>query len=528
MGSLCCSGSAAAEADPPPIFPQPQVGSPIYEMPWPPRPRDLMVVMSSWYKTSGLNSHVEYQIKVCLRPNAGAPTNTSKLLQGEPPLVLWSVHRRYQEMYPVFRRLREIDKETIPEIPAGTVDRALRNRSEAGQSKEEERMIGFSRLFNAALSDIFLSGYPDLHKLLGAPAGFGSVALHERDFDKMVVFDPAFIGRIRDPSSEDYAVPPSPIQSPSSPMSEVKGSRRNSGSRGSQRQSSGGPTGSINALPDAVMLQNWRRVHRLGSGAVGTVWLGLLDDARQLAVKVVPWNSADVAAREPIQAEFALLCRLRHPNIVSVLGSHFVDGAAGSEFQIFLELVPGGSVAQLVRKVGRLPRKVVRVYTKQALEALAYLHGRGIVHRDVKGANLLLGVSGELKLADFGCSKCLGVAPDSVEPPGATTMAGTPFWMAPEVISPQKVGGAYGLKCDVWSLGCSVIEMLGVLPWNNLQGATAWETMYAIANAKTGPALPPDIDQRLQAFLGRCLTRDVSRRPSADALLLDDYFRHDS
>ncbi|KAG1359054.1 hypothetical protein COCNU_08G005000 [Cocos nucifera] len=119
---------------------------------------------------------------------------------------------------------------------------------------------------------------------------------------------------------------------------------------------------------------------------------------------------------------------------------------------IFLEFVPGGSISSLLGKFGSFPESVIRTYTKQLLQGLEYLHQNGIIHRDIKGANILVDNKGCIKLADFGASKQVAKLATMN---AAKSMKGTPYWMAPEVI----LQTGHSFSADIWSVGCTVIEM---------------------------------------------------------------------
>ena len=134
---------------------------------------------------------------------------------------------------------------------------------------------------------------------------------------------------------------------------------------------------------------------------------------------------------------------------------------------IFLEYVPGGSLRSLLDRFGTLEEAVVRLYSRQILLGLEYLHANGIAHRDVKAANVLVSNDGSVKLADFGASKRTRDAMPAANANATGGHAkGTPLWMAPEVIraAPRSQGWR---KADVWSVGCTVIEMsTGKPPWS--------------------------------------------------------------
>ncbi|XP_044429668.1 mitogen-activated protein kinase kinase kinase NPK1 [Triticum aestivum] len=157
-----------------------------------------------------------------------------------------------------------------------------------------------------------------------------------------------------------------------------------------------------------IPLIRWRKGKMIGSGAFGQVYLGMdLDTGELLAVKQV-LNGSTNATREKAQAhireleeEVKLLKNLSHPNIVRYLGTVREEDT----LNILLEFVPGGSIQSLLGKLGSFPEAVIRKYTRQILQGLEYLHSNAIIHRDIKGANILVDNKGCIKLADFGASK---------------------------------------------------------------------------------------------------------------------------
>jgi mitogen-activated protein kinase kinase kinase len=164
-------------------------------------------------------------------------------------------------------------------------------------------------------------------------------------------------------------------------------------------------------------------------------------------------------------------------------------------FNIFLEYVPGGSVAALLRNYGAFEEPLVRNFVRQILEGLNYVHERGIVHRDIKGANVLVDNKGGIKISDFGISKKLedsasyethssahGLTEDVLSDlmPGnrlhRPSLQGSVYWMAPEVVKQV----AYTKKADIWSVGCLIVEMLtGEHPWAQLNQMQAIFKVFA-------------------------------------------------
>ncbi|KAK1310863.1 Mitogen-activated protein kinase kinase kinase NPK1 [Acorus calamus] len=178
----------------------------------------------------------------------------------------------------------------------------------------------------------------------------------------------------------------------------------------------------------------WRKGELIGCGAFGRVYMGMnLDSGELLAIKqvLIPANNASKEKAQvhikELEEEVKLLKNLSHPNIVRYLGTAREE----ETLNILLEFVPGGSISSLLGKFGSFPESVIKMYTKQLLHGLEYLHRNGIIHRDIKGANILVDNKGRIKLADFGASKQVV---ELATVTGAKSMKGTPYWMAPEVI----------------------------------------------------------------------------------------------
>ncbi|KAL3582418.1 hypothetical protein D5086_016750 [Populus alba] len=273
---------------------------------------------------------------------------------------------------------------------------------------------------------------------------------------------------------------------------------------------------SIPSLPppskkeDAPLIR-WRKGELIGCGAFGRVYMGMnLDSGELLAVKQVS-IAASSASKEKTQAhireleeEVKLLKNLSHPNIVRYLGTAREDDS----LNILLEFVPGGSISSLLGKFGSFPESVIRMYTKQLLLGLEYLHKNGIMHRDIKGANILVDNKGCIKLADFGASKKVATIN------GAKSMKGTPYWMAPEVI----LQTGHSFSADIWSVGCTVIEMAtGKPPWSQQYQEVA--ALFHIGTTKSHPPIPEHLSIEAKDFLLKCLQEVPNLRPAASELL---------
>lgn len=272
--------------------------------------------------------------------------------------------------------------------------------------------------------------------------------------------------------------------------------------------------------PPPSLPRRWTRGDALGAGSFGSVYLGLNSDTGELfAVKEVALDPhLDDASRrdsaeavEQLEREVHLLSRLQHPNIVRYVGIARDDDA----LYIFLEYVPGGSIASLLDRFGAFEESVAAVYASQIAVGLDYLHSQRTVHRDVKGANILVEKSGRIKLADFGMAKQIVEQMATAAPGrGGDAMAGSAFWMAPEVVKQQ----THGAPADVWSVGCVVIEMLtGVPPWSDCGGQV--QAIFKIGGTGELPTMPEWISDDARDLVSSCLRRDPDERPSAADLL---------
>ncbi|CAI9285286.1 unnamed protein product [Lactuca saligna] len=258
----------------------------------------------------------------------------------------------------------------------------------------------------------------------------------------------------------------------------------------------------------------WRKGELIGCGAFGRVYMGMnLDSGELLAVKQVS-VVVNTASKDKTQAhireleeEVKLLKNLSHPNIVRYLGTAREE----ESLNIFLEFVPGGSISSLLGKFGSFPESVIRMYTKQLLLGLEYLHKNGIMHRDIKGANILVDNKGRIKLADFGASKKVV---ELATMTGAKSMKGTPYWMAPEVI----LQTGHSFSADIWSVGCTVIEMAtGKPPWSQQYQEVA--ALFHIGTTKAHPPIPDHLSAEAKDFLLKCLQKEPNLRPDASELL---------
>ncbi|KAI4384131.1 hypothetical protein MLD38_009896 [Melastoma candidum] len=244
----------------------------------------------------------------------------------------------------------------------------------------------------------------------------------------------------------------------------------------------------------------------IGKGAYGRVYKGLdLENGDFVAIKQVSLENIAQEDLNIIMQEIDLLKNLNHKNIVKYLGSLKTK----THLHIILEYVENGSLANIIKpnKFGPFPESLVAVYIAQVLEGLVYLHEQGVIHRDIKGANILTTKEGLVKLADFGVATKLNEADVNTH-----SVVGTPYWMAPEVIEMSGVCAA----SDIWSVGCTVIELLTCIPpYYDLQPMPA---LFRIVQ-DDHPPIPDNLSPDITDFLRQCFKKDARQRPDAKTLL---------
>ena len=274
---------------------------------------------------------------------------------------------------------------------------------------------------------------------------------------------------------------------------------------------------------------NWMQGALIGQGSFGSVFLALHAVTGELmAVKQVevPSNSNSHLDKKKeimvaaLKREIDLLRDLQHENIVQYLGSN----SDAEHFNIFLEYVPGGSVAAMLNSYGQLQEPLIRTFVRQILAGLSYLHGRDIIHRDIKGANVLVDNRGKIKISDFGISK--RVEASALLQPAKNgghihrpSLQGSVFWMAPEVVKQT----SYTRKADIWSLGCLIVEMFtGTHPFPN---CSQLQAIFQIGNSSAKPTTPDNASEEGQIFLKQTFEIDHEKRPSADELLQSPFLK---
>ncbi|XP_044336096.1 mitogen-activated protein kinase kinase kinase 17 [Triticum aestivum] len=245
---------------------------------------------------------------------------------------------------------------------------------------------------------------------------------------------------------------------------------------------------------------HWTRLRTLGCGASGAVVSLAADGASGELFAVKSVRAADAAQ---LSREQGILSGLSSPHVVACIGG---GGARDGSYHLFLEFAPGGSLAdEAARNGGRLEERAVRAHATDVLRGLAYIHGKSLVHGDVKSRNVVIGADGRAKIADFGCARALGEA---------RPIGGTPAFMAPEVARGEEQGPA----ADVWALGCTVVEMAtGRAPWGEMDNVLA--AVHRIGYTDAVPEVPTWLSAEAKSFLAMCFARDARERCTAAELL---------
>jgi len=261
-----------------------------------------------------------------------------------------------------------------------------------------------------------------------------------------------------------------------------------------------------------IMESPWKSYHQgkeLGAGAVGLVTLAVHKTTKEkVAMKQIDLvESEDLM--DLILLEIEVMKKLKHQNLVNFVEA-YMDG---DELFIAMEYMEGGDLTDLVLTV-EVPERVIARFCKELVSGIQHLHSNGLIHRDLKSDNLLLGMEGQVKITDFGFASKIQAGEKRI------TMAGTPYWMAPEIVNQQ----AYDAKVDIWSMGIMALEMKdGEPPY---MGTDPIRAIWLIAqHGKPDIHGEEKLSREFKDFLDRCLEVDVDARWTAEQLLSHPFLK---
>ncbi|XP_024589531.1 mitogen-activated protein kinase kinase kinase kinase 1 isoform X1 [Neophocaena asiaeorientalis asiaeorientalis] len=250
-------------------------------------------------------------------------------------------------------------------------------------------------------------------------------------------------------------------------------------------------------------------LQRLGGGTYGEVFKARDKVTGDLvALKMVKMEPDDDVST--LQKEILILKTCRHPNIVAYHGSYLWL----QKLWICMEFCGAGSLQDIYQVTGPLSELQISYVCREVLQGLAYLHSQKKIHRDIKGANILINDAGEVRLADFGISAQIGATLAR-----RLSFIGTPYWMAPEVAAVALKGG-YNELCDIWSLGVTAIELAELQP--PLFDVHPLRVLFLMT--KSGYQ-PPRLKEKgkwsaaFHNFVKVTLTKSPKKRPGATKML---------
>ncbi|KAK7109444.1 hypothetical protein V1264_013484 [Littorina saxatilis] len=268
---------------------------------------------------------------------------------------------------------------------------------------------------------------------------------------------------------------------------------------------------------DIDPLTFWDIIGELGDGAFGVVKKAQNKETGALAAL----KQVDITSEEDLEdfaVEIDILADCVHPNVVGLIEAFFFDG----KLWMFIEFCGGGALDSIMVDLEKpLTESQIQYVCHEMLKALDFLHRHHVIHRDIKAGNVLVTIEGDVKLADFGVS-----AKNTHTSQRRDTFIGTPYWMAPEVILCETLKDTpYDYKADIWSLGITMIEFGQIEPPNK-------EMHPMRVLIKIQKADPPMLEQpkkwtnHFKDFVGKCLVKDPTKRPTAAELLEHPFMKH--
>ncbi|KAM4606119.1 TRAF2 and NCK interacting kinase b isoform 3-T3 [Polymixia lowei] len=276
----------------------------------------------------------------------------------------------------------------------------------------------------------------------------------------------------------------------------------------------------LSALRDPAGI--FELVELVGNGTYGQVYKGRHVKTGQLAaIKVMDVTGDE---EEEIKAEINMLKKYsHHRNIATYYGAFIKKNPPGIDDQLWLvmEFCGAGSVTDLIKntKGNSLKEEWTAYICREILRGLTHLHQHKVIHRDIKGQNVLLTENAEVKLVDFGVSAQLDRTVGR-----RNTFIGTPYWMAPEVIAcDENPDATYDFKSDLWSLGITAIEMAeGAPPLCDMHPMRA---LFLIPRNPAPRLKSKKWSKKFQSFIESCLVKSHSQRPSTEQLLKHPFIR---
>ncbi|MDA1049940.1 MAG: protein kinase [Planctomycetota bacterium] len=263
----------------------------------------------------------------------------------------------------------------------------------------------------------------------------------------------------------------------------------------------------------------YQLLEKLGAGGMGTVYKALhtsLD--KTVALKVLPpERMRDEQAVDRFRQEMKALAKLEHPNIVRATDGGEVDGV----YFLVMDYVEGVDLAQLIRRANPLPIADACEMTRQALIALQHAHDKGLIHRDVKPANLMLTTEGHVKLLDLGLARLWDERRVGERLTSGGVMMGTADYMAPEQAMDTR---SVDVRTDIYSLGCTLFHLLcGCPPFHVHESSSPFRILMAHAqeSAPSIQSLRADVPAGLASVVGQLLAKEPAQRMGSAAAVAE-------